>query len=227
MNNEGTNNKKIIYTVIAVLILLASWIAYKAFVPKTYSGTDTPATTMVENKNEQPTTQEMTIKGTLESLLARGAVMKCTYSMDIENNVTSGTTYVSGKKMRGDFTVNINNTMMQSHMISDGTTLYTWTDQMPQGMKMMMPTTNDQNPTDKQPEQQPDTTINLQQEYDYSCSPWIEDASIFAVPTDIEFVDLSEQTNKMMQNTNSMCAACDYIEDAGAKSECKTQFSCE
>ncbi len=221
-------NKKALYIVIAVLAVVLGLFGLKSYTtqkPKLMS--ERQQLIMDQKPVDTENNQEMTIKGTFESLLARNAVMKCTYAIDIDNNKTSGTTYVSGKKIRGDYTVNIGDKMMQGHMISDGTTLYTWTDEMPQGMKMMMDTFKDTTIDNMEEPKETETAVNLEQEYDYSCSPWIEDSSIFTVPANIEFVDFAEQTKSMMQNTNSMCAACDYIEDASAKSECKTQFSCE
>lgn len=119
---------------------------------------------------------------TLAELLAAGTAQTCTFTQaDGE-----GTVYVANGKMRGDFTSVADGKTMTSHMISDGTTAYTWVDGMPTGFKMMM---NSAQAAGQQP-----GTVDINQRLGYNCSSWSADASVFTPPAGMQFNDLAALT---------------------------------
>ena len=75
-----------------------------------------------QNQTQQMTTQ----KKSFFDFFSMAGSQKCTFS-DSTNN-SSGTVYVSGGKMRGDFQSSNNGKTNSSHMINDGTYVYIWTD---------------------------------------------------------------------------------------------------
>ena len=118
----------------------------------------------------------------LTELLAAGTSQTCTFTQaDGE-----GTVYVAGGKMRGNFTSLADGKTMISHMISDGTTAYTWVDGMPAGFKMMM--------NAQQASGQQQGTVDVNQKLAYTCSPWTADANAFTPPAGMQFNDLAALT---------------------------------
>ena len=119
----------------------------------------------------------------LTELLALGTAQTCTFSQ-VEGG--EGTVYIANGKMRGDFTSLADGKTMVSHMISDGTTAYTWIDGMPTGFKMMM---NAAQVAGQQP-----GTVDVNQKLAFNCSSWSADASVFTPPAGMQFNDLTALT---------------------------------
>ena len=106
---------------------------YMTFIKKdtTYDASqNAPA---VENANEVKGVEEtvaptepFTIKGTFFDLAKKSGSYKCTVSHEVSVAESVGTVYVSGSKIRGEFTSTIPQVKMKvnSTMISDGTSLW-------------------------------------------------------------------------------------------------------
>lgn len=171
-------------------------------------------------------------KMSLSTLLASSVSQKCTFTNKTDTSESSGTVYVSGGKMRGDFKTVASGRTMQSHMIVDGQTSYMWSDEMPQGFKMDF--------ADMQKQDTKNQTVDVNQQLDYSCGSWSADASAFVTPAGIEFKDMQAMMQGMMPKTNTgtiqnsgysdvkkmQCAACDNAPTAEAKAQCKTALGC-
>ena len=111
---------------------------------------------------------------TLKGLLGMGKDQKCDISYSNDRGKTSGTVYVAGKKMRGDFTVvDANNKQMDSHMITDETYIYSWLSSSPQGVKTKV------------------EAAIIDQQVQYKCASWGVDSSKFTPPSNVQFRDLS------------------------------------
>ncbi len=124
-------------------------------------------------------------KGSMKALIARGGNYKCTFKQDTEVGTSTGTVYISGNEMRGDFSsvVAVANTTIESHMISDGEFMYTWSPLMPGGMKMKI----DSTATAEGSSQGFDTN----QELDYECDLWTRDGTVFNLPEGTTFTEVS------------------------------------
>lgn len=130
----------------------------------------------------------------LKDLLSSGVAQKCTYSTTDEKGTSEGTTYVSGGKMRGDFTSVITGKTEKTHMITDGKTNYIWVDGEKTGLKTVVEPSSAPNPTDV-PVTQTETAnggVDINKPADYKCSTWIADGSLFSPPADVKFTDFSE-----------------------------------
>lgn len=128
------------------------------------------------------TAQAGTVKGSFASLATRGGSWKCTVDTSTAQSVSSGVTYVSGGKVRADFTTSVQGYgAVESHMIADGEDVYTWSSMMPQGIKskMTMQGTGGAETSGQ--------GMNANMEYSYDCQPWSADSAMFAVPADITF----------------------------------------
>lgn len=123
--------------------------------------------------------------GTLADLMKRSGSYKCTVEVKPTqanaNTESSGTVYVGNGKMRGDFSTVVaamGGKKVESHMLTTDGYVYTWSDMMPQGMKIQVDTTG---------EVATQTGMDANAAVDYHCSPWTVEASRFTVPTNITF----------------------------------------
>lgn len=127
------------------------------------------------------------LKGTFFDLAKKNGSYECTVSHSVSVAQSEGVVYVSGSKIRGEFSSTIPqvNMKIRSTMISDGTYIYTWTDMAKTGFKAKIVETT-------KPVEQDSVGNEYMQNLDYSCTPWTPDDSKFSVPSDITFID----TNK-------------------------------
>ncbi len=125
--------------------------------------------------------------GSLRSLLSFTANTKCDVSSNAQGTSSTGTVYISGTSMRGDFSSTTSNSAtVDSHMIKKGDTFHVWS-----GTKGAIMTTTEMSQADTQT----DSSVSLDQEVNYTCSPWIVDSTKFIVPTSVTFVDISAMLN--------------------------------
>jgi hypothetical protein len=148
---------------------------------------------------------EEVFSGTFAELMKLGGSIKCTFAVDTEAGKSSGTVYVSGKQTRNDFEVTTNEGNFESHFVSDGEWAYTWGSQMPNGVKMRLSdfegeTANTSDAT--VPEYQ--GAVNMQDKFDYKCSPWIVDVSKFELPSDVTFVDMTQTLQNLQDQLEDM-----------------------
>jgi len=171
-----------------------------------------PAQTPQESTTTQPTQQEESqAKGSIKNLLAAGKNQTCTIKYPVGEQMGEGTVYVSGKNLRGDFTMTSAEKTFDSHMIQDETYMYSWSSLSPQGVKMKIAELEkvQASPTAE--------SVDLDQEVDINCSSWSVDNSKFTPPTDVTFVEtgtIPSQTQKLDKSI------CDQITDPQAKASC-------
>lgn len=173
------------------------------------------------NDTSDKTTGEETVNTNLLDLVKQGKTLKCSFVTSSSAGESSGTTYVSGSYSRSDFTSKLaDNTTMESHTITDGTYIYIWTAGSPQGTKMKIADLSDKSTTTKV-----DTVSNS---VDFKCAPWRVDSSLFAVPTDITFADLTEMFKQFQNNsgTSQYCSICEQAGSADKIAECKKNLNC-
>ncbi len=229
--NQKMKNKKSILIVVGILILLLLLFFVWKFTNKK------PAEVSLSTQGQQQTTQKSNeeatasdVNGNVFDLIKLGKTLKCTYSMATQDVTISGTTYVSGENMRGDFeNTEPNGTKIQSHMISDGEWVYTWTSASPQGIKMNITKAQSEGSASNADSTTTNQNANtFKNNVDFKCLPWIEDASVFQVPTDIKFTDFTAPSANTNSNSNAtVCSACDQAPTAEAKAACKKQLGCQ
>ena len=146
-----------------------------------------------ENTNEeraqedgtQTEGQPQTQRTALTSLRNSQSPQRCTFSTVADTTRTTGTVYVAEGKMRGEFTTTMDDQTIESYMIVEGNTSYVWSDAMPQGVKMSFDAMAAQSEGGVAQGVDPNAAV------DYSCSPWVVQASMFALPSGIVFQDMS------------------------------------
>lgn len=173
-------------------------------------------------------------KMSLKSLMQGSTTQTCTFSDATAKS--SGTVYVGGGKMRGDFSSEVNSKPSVSHVMSDGTTMYMWTDSTKSGFKVSL-SAMEKLTDNAQLQQQMQQAMDVNKQVDYSCSPWSVDASVFTAPTTVAFQDYSKMmedasrmmksvTGTMMPNSQAACSACDSL-TGDAQTQCKAALKCK
>lgn len=206
---------KLVIIVVAVLVL--ALLGYFGYMQMQKGGTN-PIQQAVEQTSESVT------KGTIKSLL--GANKNVTCKTTAKDQSGSGTIFVAGSKMRGDFSSQVEGKSMMTHMIQDDEFAYMWSDEDSRGTKFKIDV-NQPEPSLPAGSSVNSKAENLDDEVDMNCSSWIPDGSKFKPPGEVQFTDLS----KMMENTKIQnktgttapkvdSSICDQIEDADAKAQC-------
>ena len=88
-------NKKVIAIVGVIILLLIGGVAY---VMSTKNKAGTSPTSQTANTQESKGGMK-----SLKDLMMAGVAQKCTFKSTVEGATSEGTTYISGGKMRGDF----------------------------------------------------------------------------------------------------------------------------
>jgi len=144
--------------------------------------------------NKEANQTEVNEKKSLKELLGLGTAQKCTYEINQDGQVTKGEILIKGEKFRQNTEITSNEGMMKVYSISDGQYFYSWNDAIKgSGSKMKIEaveTTPEEN-TQKQ------ENVNWEEKLDYKCEATEINEEDLALPTDIEFVDLSEMMNNL------------------------------
>jgi hypothetical protein len=64
----------------------------------------------------------------------------------------------------------------------------------------------------------------MEKTMDFSCSPWVVSTSMFELPSNIEFVDYTAQTDNLINNAPAdACGACKMMPTSETKKMCEEQ----
>lgn len=220
-------NKNIVIALTVIVLLL---IGGGVFLMNRQSSSPASDQSTLSPQSPQNTTTA-TQTTSLKNLMASKGSQQCTFN-DTEMG-SSGTMYISGNKMRGDFSSTIDNRTTTSHMISEGENAYVWMDDQKSGFKVSLKSMEGLNAKVNTNAPQ---AVDINKQMDYQCSTWTVDASLFAAPTDVQFQDMSamvENTGTTMEadsaatmpNKQEICAACDQA-PAEAQAQCKAALNC-
>ncbi len=196
-------SKKIVIAV-AVLVLLGIVGVGYVMMPKSAPSQEGTPTT------EQPKSTMQSLK----DLLTSGQSVSCSVDYG-DNSQMNGKTYVSGKRVRADFT--------GGHMIQDGTYAYMWSDTQATGTKIKVDAMAElaKNAATPTGQTQKTQTVDENEKASMNCSAWITDESQFVPPTNITFTDLSEMLKKLPAMPKGTC---DAITDPTAKAACESSL---
>jgi len=200
-------------SIIGGVILIIALIGAGAFFMMSKSQNST-ADTMKPVDGIEST--QSTSKASIKSLLGEGKNVACTITYPDAKG--SGKVYVADAKMRGDFSFPSGGGEMKTSMIQDGEYMYSWSGA--QGTKMNISQVATAFPTTDTPTTQTDLDVAV----DMDCDNWSVDATMFVVPADVRFTDMSAMMEQMQKQSTEMkktqSGACDDIADAQAKAAC-------
>ncbi len=159
-------NKTLMWVLIAGLILAGGYYVFKG-------GKSDLNTVQQENTDK---------KMAFSEFVKQGGSYKCEVKQSESDFGTGGTVYISGGNVRGDFsTIAEGRTVQTSFLLKDGYS-YNWSSISPNnGVKMLVPVDSETSVSSEV------YSWNANQIGDYDCEPWTADASIFVVPTNINF----------------------------------------
>jgi hypothetical protein len=185
-------------TLYAVTLLTLVSLALTACTKKQDVGTG-------ENGQETGAGEEENYNASLMDLMKMGKNVKCTYEYSNDQASSSGTTYVSGDKTRSETVIKTSDGEVETaYTITDGKTMYFWSEEDKQGIKMSISEEDYEDDMDT-PEIGENYQYNDQtQKMNYKCRPWIPDNSKFVAPSDIEFTDYDQMVKDMMEMSEQM-----------------------
>jgi uncharacterized protein YxeA len=232
------NKSVTIIVVVIVLIVLGGGLFYLLGHHSNPSQSQSQqSTAMPQSQTQQMSTQ----KKSLFDFFSMTGSQKCTFSNSTNNS--SGTVYIGGGKMRGDFQSSDNGTTNSSHMVNDGTYVYFWSDGKTTGYKLSLAAMKEEQAKatmtpGSNPTAQSSQAVNMKQQSNYSCGPWSADASMFTVPTNITFTDYSsfmqggagaaaQPGSAAGGNNSAECAACNQAPAGAARNQCLAALKCQ
>lgn len=168
------NNRVLVLVGIAVIVVL---ILSVIFSQTSLLGPTTSVTPTV-----QPTGYSSTVptkSQTYQEFVKSGRSEICTFSNDIKNGTSNGTVYAASGKIRTDFTMSGPNGNLQMHFLIDSYTGYLWNNLNTNGVKFPV---TEINPND-----------NLISYINLHCNPWTPSMSVFDLPPDISFTEVTSQ----------------------------------
>lgn len=228
---------KIVNKTIALVVGIVFLLAAVVFIVNPFKKTSQNPQEMIGSQmQEQPASESNSVSfsGTIKDLFTKNQPMQCTFSWSDEDVSSSGTVYVAGSKMHGNFqTKQGNEEPYQSYIIQDGEYQYAWSPvDANKGMKMKISDVQmtETTPMAKETPTNEEQVLNWEnQNVDYNCQPWTVDESKFVPPSNVEFTDLNEQMQKATEQMKGQidCSICEQIPTADAKAECLQSLGCE
>lgn len=137
--------------------------------------------------NDNGNTSQSSGEGTFKDLMSAGGSHTCTVETFIEEAPSVGTVFIADSKIRADFVskpADLGGKEVTSHMIHVDGYVYTWSDMMPQGMKMKAPA------GDASAEAATSGPLDSDTRVKYSCESWMKDDSKFVPPSTVTFMEL-------------------------------------
>ncbi len=228
------SNKTLPIAIAIVVLLLLGWYFTKGSGNKAMLKSDGEETGKMQTQNNQ--NSPMSLKE-----LMSGKAQKCEMAYGDQNSETKGLVYVSGGKMRGDFTTQLNGKAEISHIINDGKTQYMWTEGSTQ-MAFKMSLDSLPKNTDDSTNQATKQALDFEAKHNYKCSNWSENSAEFEVPSNIKFTDYSEMLKSIpaapaqgetkagatgsVDVKTMQCAACNSLTGED-QVQCKAALSCK
>ncbi|MDQ3075947.1 MAG: hypothetical protein M3Q34_02370 [bacterium] len=179
---------KIILTFVLIVIALGG---YGLIFQKSKLENTAP---MVSNEFEsetkvQPTGKKMAFS---EFIKQDKGAYKCEVKQAFSDMENSGTIYMNNGMMRGEFSTIAEGQPMDSSFIMKDGYAYNWSSTLPSmGVKVKVLTSADDNGR----EAKETYTWNAEQIGEYNCEEWKVDESKFALPTRINFTELSSPSS--------------------------------
>ena len=181
-----------------------------------FKGKTSPSSTNQSNNSTTPVNSS--IQTSFKSLLAGGTSQKCTFNDRSTTDATQGTVYVTTGHFRGDFSSVADGKTQQIHMISDGQMSNMWFNGQTTGYK----TKFDSSASASSQSKGPDTNKDM----NFNCSAWSVDSSLFTLPTDVKFTDLTSVATPSASPTTpnpSILQACASLSEP-ARTQCMNSY---
>jgi hypothetical protein len=189
--------KSIVGVIIIGLIVLGGYFYTRTTdIDENSPSTEVQNTVDVSTLPSSSTTQETPAKPTssgkkmaFSEFIKQGGSYTCTVNQLINNVNSQGTVFISGDKVRGEFSTTAQGQSMTMSFLTTGGYTYTWTSMMPtMGFKMKnTASANTTNNTAAMSSAWDASAIG-----DYTCDTWSVDPAKFVVPTTVTFKEMAQ-----------------------------------
>ncbi len=152
--------------------------------------------------------------------MAQNKNVTCTFSStDDSGNKTSGTVYVAGDRMRGDFSYQVSGSAEQkSNILRNSEYQYFWQEGSDTGFKTKVDDSKESADDSKKADSQ-NQSVDQNTKYGFDCSDWAVDESKFSIPGNVKFTDYSAQVEQTKNKLSD--DACDGITNEAAHKACE------
>ncbi len=147
--------------------------------------------------NENTNQAEISEKKSLKELLGLGVSQKCTFEINQEGQITKGEILIKEDRFKQNLEMTTEEGPVIIHAISDGEYFYSWNEGINGSGTKMKIEKEEEMPNEDIVKQE---NINWEEKLNYKCEAVEISEEDLALPTDIEFMDLSE----MMDNLQDM-----------------------
>lgn len=146
---------------------------------------------IVNNTNQGETSvPQQGKKMAFSEFLKQGGTYKCTVHQSVNGVDSVGTTYISGKNVRGEYANKVEGVSMTAYVLVRDGYSYTWTSMAPtMGFKVKNTEPTAQNTAQGK---SGSYSFNAEQIGDYDCQAWTEDSTLFTLPEGVTFTELSQ-----------------------------------
>lgn len=178
----------VIGIIVALVVLLGGGYLFYS-----YSGMSMPEDSATETTSESAAMEDsmMSEGETFASVLAAGTNVQCAFTNKFnDTQSTSGHAYIAagGEMVRADLKAP-EDEGEESHMLRKDGFTYLWGSMAPQGIKFPITEEDKGNFASQPGTSAPDTAR-------FTCTPWIVDETIFELPEDVEFMELTLPTTE-------------------------------
>lgn len=167
-------SKTWISVVVIAIVLLAGY-----FIISANKGGNTE--TLLESESTEETTATDGKKMAFSEFIKQGGSYKCEVKQAMSDFENSGTVYINGANVRGDFSTIAEGRTMNTSFISKDGYSYMWSSAMDGGFKTKIQTEAGASGT---------YSWDADQIGDYNCESWTVDEAMFTVPANITFKEM-------------------------------------
>lgn len=184
--------KKIGIVVVIVAVLVGGvgfgvWKMKQGLVPETTG----PVPAVTAQTADMPVISDhVTGQDSLQSVLALGKTLECSFRTSDEKMPAEGTAFFDGGKLRVDtMYTGASSSVETANMIMADGAMYTWSHTSEGSFAIKMPLSAI---PPAGTSQKSEKSVSLENKVQYDCKPWRVDGSVFVPPTDVTFMDMGD-----------------------------------
>jgi len=208
------------FSMLAVLVLsvlILSGCSKKA-APITPNNNSTKNTPAPITKNNEPvvapvnTETEENITSSMEEMMKQGKSMKCTYSTKEDDTQINAVAYfdIAQGRYFVESEISAQETAKQvSYMMTDKTASYMWLKGSNSGTKFVLNEADKTNDNTEEVGLVPDDKLN------FKCKTWSVENTIFKIPSEINFIDYTDNYNEVNEANNDIEANIQKYKELG------------
>lgn len=189
--------KTIALTAVVVVAILAIGI-FVTLRKNKFSGKSAVSETPKEETNISVETSEG--KLSIKDLIAKGIPQRCTLEYSDGEMSTSSETWIKDGKFKQIMRVSSPESGKRVvNTISDGNYIYSWEEGSTTGNKIKI-----EEKSESQETNQEAVDLQMNDQFEYKCSPAVVNEAEFSLPTNVEFKDLNAELKKLQEQFQNL-----------------------